>query len=145
MAAVTGTRDRVGPYFQAMFPPRRVTPWINFKRMSTGVNIARRLWDQREGLRQEYEALHGTNHAQWPTQHPGIVLDAVRWVAHPACLFDRWFRRGRRAITTTQFVDPDTESTKVELRSGHRLEPGDNVTANLTLWPALADPALDMT
>src|SRR5277367_710291 len=48
-----------GPYFQALFPPRRVTPWINFKRMSTGMNIARRLWDQREGLRQEYEALHG--------------------------------------------------------------------------------------
>jgi len=75
-----------GPYFQALFPPRRVTPWINFKRMSTGVNIARRLWGQREGLRQEYEALHGTNQAHWPTEHPGIVLDAVQWVAHPACL-----------------------------------------------------------
>jgi hypothetical protein len=77
-----------------MFPPRLVTPWINFKRMSTGVNIARRLWDQREGLRQEYEALHGANHAQWPTQHPGIVLDAVRWVAHPACLACHWFHHG---------------------------------------------------
>ncbi|MGO9152928.1 hypothetical protein [Mycobacterium sp.] len=37
-----------------MFPPARVTAWINFKRMSTGVNIARRLWDRREELRQEY-------------------------------------------------------------------------------------------
>ncbi len=43
-----------GPYFDAMFPPARVTAWINFKRMSTGVNIARRLWDRREELRQEY-------------------------------------------------------------------------------------------
>jgi hypothetical protein len=32
-----------------MFPPGRlVTPWIRFKVMSTGVNVARRLWDQRE-------------------------------------------------------------------------------------------------
>ena len=43
-----------GPYFDAMFAPARVTAWINFKRMSTGVNIARRLWDRREELRQEY-------------------------------------------------------------------------------------------
>jgi len=39
-----------GPYFDAIFPPARVTAWINFKRMSIGVNIARRLWDQREEL-----------------------------------------------------------------------------------------------
>jgi hypothetical protein len=80
-----------GPYFQALFPPGRVTAWDNFKRMSTGVNIARRLWDQREEMLQEYEALHGTHHAQWPTQHPGVVLDAVQWVAHPACLACHWF------------------------------------------------------
>jgi hypothetical protein len=30
-----------GPYFDAMFPPARVTAWIDFKPMSTGVNIAR--------------------------------------------------------------------------------------------------------
>jgi len=83
-----------GPYFEAMFPPRPVTAWINFKRMSAGVNIARRLWDQREEMRDEYEAFHGTNHAQWPAQHPGIVLDAVQWVAHPACLACHWFHQG---------------------------------------------------
>lgn len=83
-----------GPYFQALFPPGRVTAWANFKRKSTGVNVARRLWGQREEMRQAYEALHGTNRAQWPTQHPGIVLDAVQWVAHPACLGCHWFHRG---------------------------------------------------
>jgi hypothetical protein len=83
-----------GPYFDAMFPPARVTAWINFKRRSTGVNIARRLWDQREELRQQYEALHGTNQTQWPARHPRIVLDAVQWVAHPACLAWHWFHHG---------------------------------------------------
>lgn len=83
-----------GPYFEAMFPPGRVTAWINFKRMSTGVNVVRGLWDEREELRQEYEALHGTDHAQWPAQHPGIVLDAVQWVAHPACLACHWLHHG---------------------------------------------------
>jgi hypothetical protein len=44
-------------YHKAMFPPGGlVTPWIRFKKMSTGVNVARRLWDQREELREAYEA-----------------------------------------------------------------------------------------
>src|SRR5271166_389788 len=32
-----------GPCFDAMFPPARVTAWINFQRMSTGVNPVSRL------------------------------------------------------------------------------------------------------
>ncbi|ORB12998.1 hypothetical protein [Mycobacterium noviomagense] len=79
-----------GPYFQALFPPRRVTAFIDFKRKTSGLNIARRLWDQREDMRREYEALHGTDHAQWPTQHPGVVLDAVPEIARPACLGCQW-------------------------------------------------------
>src|SRR5258705_8699379 len=44
-------------YHESMFPPGRlVTPWINFKRMGSGVNVVRRLWDQREELRAAYEA-----------------------------------------------------------------------------------------
>ena len=36
-------------YHESMFPPGRlVTPWVRFKVMSTGVNVARRLWDQRQ-------------------------------------------------------------------------------------------------
>ena len=50
--------------------------------MSTGVNVARRLWDQREYLRHTYESVHGTDPAAWPSQHPGVVLDAVLWMAH---------------------------------------------------------------
>jgi hypothetical protein len=58
---------------------------------STGTNIARRLWDQREELRAEYEDVHGTDRALWPAQHPGVVLDAVRSSAHGACLGCQWF------------------------------------------------------
>jgi hypothetical protein len=68
-----------------------VTSWINFKRLSTGVNVARRLWDQREYLRRTYESVHGTDPAAWPSQHPGVVLDAVLRTAHPACLRCHWF------------------------------------------------------
>ena len=80
-----------GPYWDALFPPDLVTPWINFKRLSSGVNIARRLWDQREYLRRTYESVHGNDPAAWPSQHPGVVLDAVLWMAHPACLRCQWF------------------------------------------------------
>jgi hypothetical protein len=38
----------VGPYFHPLFPPQEVPPWIAWKIASTGVGIARRLWDQRE-------------------------------------------------------------------------------------------------
>src|SRR5260370_10549744 len=49
-------------YHTSMFPPGRpVTPWIRFKVMSTGVNVARRLWDQREELREAYEGEHGSD------------------------------------------------------------------------------------
>ena len=83
--------DTWGPYWDALFPPRPVSPWINWKRMSSGVNIARRLWDQREYLRRTYESVHGTDPAEWPSQHPGVVLDEVLWVAHAACLRCHWF------------------------------------------------------
>jgi hypothetical protein len=55
------------------------------------VNIARRLWDQREYLRRTYESVHGTDPAEWPSQHPGVVLDEVLWVVHAACLRCHWF------------------------------------------------------
>ena len=28
--------DTWGPYYSAQFPPTKVTPWINFKRMGSG-------------------------------------------------------------------------------------------------------------
>jgi hypothetical protein len=80
-----------GPYFDAMFPPQEVSTWISWKMTSTGTNIARRLWHQREELRAEYEDVHGTDRARWPVQHPGVVLDAVLSSAHGACLGCQWF------------------------------------------------------
>jgi hypothetical protein len=50
-----------------MFRPRMVTPWINGKRGSTGVDIARRYWDQREYLRLTYEPVYGSDPLNWPS------------------------------------------------------------------------------
>lgn len=83
-----------GPYWNALFPPSLVTEWIDFKRRSTGLNVARRLWDQREYLRRTYESVYGTDPEGWPSQHPGVVLDEVLWMAHAACLRCRWFDVG---------------------------------------------------
>lgn len=66
-----------GSYWNALFPPSLVTPWLDFKRRSTGLNVARRLWDQREYLRRTYESVFGTDPHGWPSQHPGVVLDEV--------------------------------------------------------------------
>ena len=86
-----------GPYWDAMFPPATVTGWINWKRGSTGVNIARRFWDQREYLRRTYESVYGDNPEAWPSRHPGVVLDAVPSIDHAACLGCQWFDRSGRA------------------------------------------------
>lgn len=80
-----------GPYFTALFPPHLVSPWIAWKIGSSGVNVARRLWDQREELRTAHEQLYGHDPDLWPQGHPGVVLDAVDFLAHPACLRCHWF------------------------------------------------------
>ena len=80
-----------GPYWDAIFTPGEVTAWINFKRGSTGVNIARRFWEQREHLRRVYESVFGPDPHCWPSRHPGVVLDAVPTVSHAACLGCQWF------------------------------------------------------
>jgi hypothetical protein len=88
-----GYADTWGPYHQALFPARKVTPWIRFKTMSSGANIAQRLWDEREALRLAHEAARGDDPEQWPVRHPGVVLESVLWVAHAACLRCQWFDR----------------------------------------------------
>jgi hypothetical protein len=91
MSAPASSAATWGPYFNAEFgPSHRVREWISWKISSTGVNIARRHWDQREELRAAYEAVHGTDPHRWPNRHPGIVIDAVPWIAHPACLGCQW-------------------------------------------------------
>jgi hypothetical protein len=67
-----------------------LTPWINFKRTGSGVNVVRRHWDQREELREAYEVEHGSDQDGWPHRHPGIVLTAVPSIAHAACLGCQW-------------------------------------------------------
>ena len=52
-----GHSDTWGPYWDRMFRPAEVTGWINWKRGSSGVNIARRLWDQREYFGRAYESV----------------------------------------------------------------------------------------
>ena len=96
MSAPASAAKTWGPYFDAEFgPPHRVRSWIAWKISSTGVNIARRRWDQREELRQAYGSVHGTDPDRWPARHPGVVLDAVLWVAHAACLGCQWIdKRG---------------------------------------------------
>jgi hypothetical protein len=49
-----------------LFPAQEVSPWIVWKIASTGVGVARRLWDQCEQLRGEYEDVDGTDRALWP-------------------------------------------------------------------------------
>jgi hypothetical protein len=68
-------------------------------------------------MRQAYEALHGTNRAQWPTQHPGVVLDAVQWVAHPACLACHWFHHGV-SMRETNWQDTGAELALRHQNSG---------------------------
>ncbi|BBX17726.1 hypothetical protein MDUV_25860 [Mycolicibacterium duvalii] len=85
-----GYADTWGPYWDVLFRPRLVTEWIDWKRASTGVSIARRLWAQREYLRRIYESVHGTDPVLWPSRHPGVVLDAVSATGHAACLSCQW-------------------------------------------------------
>lgn len=86
-----------GAYWDVMFPPGLVTGWVDWKRGSTGVNIARRFWDQREYLLRTYEAVHGIDPDQWPSRHPGVVLDAVPSIDHAACLGCQWLDTGHHA------------------------------------------------
>jgi hypothetical protein len=72
----------MGPVLGCAVSAQPVTGWIDFKRLSSGVNIARRLWDQREYLCHTFEAVHGADPTSWPFQHPGVVLDAVPYYAH---------------------------------------------------------------
>lgn len=82
-----------GPYHSVLFPPRKTTPWIRYKIMTTGLNIAKRLWDEREARRRAYESVHGDDPAHWPTRHPAVVLESVEWTAHAGCLGCQWLDR----------------------------------------------------
>lgn len=88
--ASLGYGDSWGPYWDAMFRPALVTAWIDWKRCSTGVNVARALWRQREYLRRVYLEVHGDDPDGWPSRHPGVVLDDVSSSGYAACLGCPW-------------------------------------------------------
>ena len=96
--ASLGYSDTWGPYWDAMFKPRLVTSWIDWKQCSTGVNIARRLWSQREYWRRFYESVHGDDPAGWPSQHPGIVLGALPASGYAGCLRCQWLSGARSPL-----------------------------------------------
>jgi hypothetical protein len=76
-----------GPYFDALFPKALVRDFVQWKRSSTGVRIARRFWEQREQMRSANASVPS---AQASGAHIGVVLDAVREIAHAACLTCTW-------------------------------------------------------
>lgn len=79
------------PYLTALFPSPPASEFHKWKRCTTGANIARRYWEQREYLRRNYESVFGEDRALWPSRHPGVVLDAVPSTSHAACLGCQWF------------------------------------------------------
>lgn len=89
-----GAQSTWGSYWDAMFPPRDIPAWIDWKRSTTGVNIARRYWNERETLRLAYESVHGTDPDAWPSRHPGVVLSDVPVGGYAACLGCQWFAGG---------------------------------------------------
>lgn len=73
-----------GVYYDTLYPPRLVDEFGRFWMASAIVDIVRRLWEQREALRVE---LSGDPLAR------GVVLDAVRSIAHGACVRCLWIDR----------------------------------------------------
>jgi len=90
-------RTSWGPYWEVLFGPAMIPGWINWKRGSTGVGIARLLWTKREELRRDYETVHGSDPHRWPTPHPGAVVDAVIADVSAVCLRCEYFEPRRSA------------------------------------------------
>jgi hypothetical protein len=121
MSAPTGAAATWGPYFDSQFgPPQRVRSWIAWKISSSGVNIARRKWHQREEQRWAYEAVHGTDPDQWPARHPGVVLDAVLSVAYAGCLGCQWI--GMPGISMN---DPGWRDAAAAVARRHQMSNGE--------------------
>lgn len=106
-----------GPYFDALYPKGLVRDFVSWKRSSSGASIARRLWEQRESLRAA--SPHGSA-AMAAGAHIGVVLDAVLYIAHAACLTCTWLdTRG-----TPMSGDDDWRSRAAEVARVHELESG---------------------
>jgi hypothetical protein len=75
-----------GPYYEALHPPCRVHWIVNWKAVPKYIDHATSLWHRRQELRRAYAAAHGSDPANWPVQHPGVLLGP-----HAACLGCNWF------------------------------------------------------
>lgn len=87
-----------GPYYDTLNPPGMVH-WMAVWRGAQGrMDEAARRWRQRQALRAEYEAAHGSDPSKWPTEHPGADVDGLA-----VCLGCQW-------IGDTPRVDHHQES-----------------------------------
>lgn len=69
-----------GAYYDHLYPPRLVAEFSRWWMATASVDIARRLWAQRERLRLDGDC----------DTTMGVVLDAVPEFAYPACLRCAW-------------------------------------------------------
>ena len=104
-----------GPYFDALYPRRLERDFVQWKRATTGVSIARRLWGQRECLRTANPYVAS---AQATVVHIGAVLDAVRYIAHAACITCTWL--GRRGES---MLDEDWQGRAAAIARQHEIDP----------------------
>jgi uncharacterized protein YjbI with pentapeptide repeats len=124
-----------------------VSAFAKWKISSTGVNIARRLWDQQEEMRRTYEAVHGTPRSRVTSLKRAnigelvlsdVILDDCEFVgAHgldklrigPGCSFQPTPRRlGRRLLGRRRII-----AEELRWRQAHT---GGGKTGNADLLPA---------
>lgn len=75
----------------------------------------------------EYGSITVTNIGRTAVSVESIGFDLGR---------DRWYRIGRRQVTSLPFSSPRKDFGDIdELRAPKRLEPGENVTLDLYIWP----------
>ncbi len=74
-----------GPYYDALYPQRRVHFTVQWKAVPGWIDRAVELWRRREVLRVAYEVEHGSDRDLWPSRHPGIALEDCA-----ACLGCQW-------------------------------------------------------
>jgi hypothetical protein len=81
----------------------------------------------------EYGRVRVTNVGRTAVSVENISFDVGRY---------RWYSRHRHTVQPMQFrhKDADTKERMLDLAVPIRLDPGDNVTADLHLWPTLASP-----
>lgn len=86
----TGHADTWGPYWDTLFPPREFNAFLEWKRSTSGVGIAKLLWAERQYLRGVYESVFGADPGGWPVHHPGVTLESTPTSRYAACLGCQW-------------------------------------------------------